>query len=93
MKHTPGPWKVETYHDSMFKIVRDLDAGMVPERRLEADARLIAAAPDLLEACIKLLKWHQYARDNGAFTMAGGDIYIDPEIARKAIAKATGSAE
>lgn len=53
-KHTPGPWIVETYHNGLFKIIKELDktkslSGQV-WTRIEADAQLIAAAPEMLEA-------------------------------------------
>jgi len=53
-KHTPGPWIVETYHNGLFKIIKELDktkslSGQV-WTRLEADAQLISAAPEMLEA-------------------------------------------
>tara|TARA_R100001086_G_scaffold248358_1_gene185101 strand:- start:3414 stop:3695 length:282 start_codon:yes stop_codon:yes gene_type:complete len=50
-KHTPGPWKIETYHGCLFKIERDGELDEYPERRTEADARLIAAAPEMLREC------------------------------------------
>ena len=53
-KHTPGPWKVE--HNTAWN--RDVDIRGCDGRQIafacslnEADAKLIAAAPDLLEAC------------------------------------------
>ncbi len=57
MKHTPGPWypidfagyqviKTEPYYDSGIDIL-NLDECDVAN----ANARVIAAAPDLLEAC------------------------------------------
>jgi hypothetical protein len=60
--HTPGPWAVihSTVHPGMvevfgpriqvrgFTVATDIDAGTAD--RIEADARLIAAAPDLLAA-------------------------------------------
>ncbi len=50
-KHTPGPWVWEASAgmivDAEGRIVIDVDPGMSCE---EADARLIAAAPDLLAA-------------------------------------------
>lgn len=49
-KHTPGPWKVETYHGPMFKIIRDRNKDELPQYSTDADARLIAAAPEMLEA-------------------------------------------
>lgn len=88
-KHTPGPWTVETYHGSMFKICKpDFKIGNEVTHRLEADRRLIAAAPELLEALcavrelmlehkVPVLEWNK-----DAFALM-----------RNAIAKATGGAE
>lgn len=78
-KHTPGPWKVETYFGPMFKIIRDIKSGETPEYRTEADARLIESAPDLLAALKQCLE-----DDAGDLT---------PEtvhLAMQAIAKAEG---
>ena len=85
-KHTPGPWIVS---GSEMSDVRDQDNYMVacafhvrynyrdrPVREAAANARLIAAAPDLLYALKEFLR------------NPGGD-YTE-EIAREAIAKATG---
>ncbi len=78
MSHTPGPW---SYHDASIEpqilgvngetVVYELNTN-------EHDARLIAAAPELLEALEAALK--------------AGIIDIDgePERARAAIAKARG---
>jgi hypothetical protein len=62
-KHTPGPWQVFTTKDgTRFIGIGDADGVGVTDPRFglwrggqerEANARLIAAAPDLLEA----LKW------------------------------------
>lgn len=56
MSHTPGPWEAlppETSH-AHYRVVRHRTAG-INEHRIalsccKADARLIAAAPELLEA-------------------------------------------
>lgn len=64
-KHTPGPWYVAP---SLNEIVNadhgflryDIRADCLLIGALyenEADARLIAAAPDLLEKCIKVSSW------------------------------------
>lgn len=46
---TPGPWHVDTYCGK--RAVLDGDSGVIAERvPNEADARLIAAAPELLAA-------------------------------------------
>jgi hypothetical protein len=56
-KHTPGPWIVDTA-DSVRVLANDTRAtivanvtGAVSNPTAIADARLIAAAPDLLAAC------------------------------------------
>ena len=64
-KHTPGPWKVRTAYDNgepagLFVHAGVLDvcslcAGDGPEE--EADARLIATAPELLEAAKDVVDW------------------------------------
>jgi len=56
MTHTPGPWTVQA--DSVYPgVIRDANRTSVAEAHyqetpgtMEANARLIAAAPDLLEA-------------------------------------------
>ena len=84
-KHTPGPWMVdgteirgEAQHASQR--ICDMAPGFSDE-----DARLIAAAPDLLEALQALTKL--YDTDEGCRAL--------PEYlaARAAIAKATGGTE
>jgi len=53
-KHTPGPWKVS--HESNGTFIRGAHGGLVAsleagyQAMRDADARLISAAPDLLEA-------------------------------------------
>lgn len=54
------------------------------EEANEANARLIAAAPDLLAALVAI---RNYARDSRTGRMMSGEGYA---IAEKAIAKATG---
>lgn len=51
-KHTPGPWNVTVnYEDEAFSIDDSLGFPIAIALKIEANARLIAAAPDLLEAC------------------------------------------
>lgn len=63
-KHTPGPWIVIA-RDSSVKVQRDnhnpicdleADHFSAKDERTLADAHLIAAAPDLLEACHLLFR-------------------------------------
>lgn len=67
--HTPGPWKVS---ECRFGITVDsLDLGVICEMEAvgahaRADARLIAAAPDLLKAIKWVLEIRQQERDGHA---------------------------
>ena len=95
MNHTPGPWKFEHFSHGYYMISQD-DAA--PERewgylaqvrdhsasssRTLANARLIAAAPELLNAVIAAVDW----------TGMDGDGISDPVLAQlqAAIVAATG---
>lgn len=48
--HTPGPLHVE-FVDEAWEVVTESGTGIASVWDKEADARLIAAAPDLLAAC------------------------------------------
>lgn len=91
-KHTPGPWKIIRGDDELFissasrkgKVeIATIDTGYIRSFAAEqrANARLIAAAPDLLEnlqGCMEALASHV-------------PDCIEVKAARDAIAKATGS--
>ena len=89
-KHTPGPWNFQPcdeYADS-FEVLCEEDYyvatthdGVRGDSNADANARLIAAAPDLLEALIELA-------DTGA--EAWGEDRPCVRWAYAAIAKATG---
>ncbi len=80
-KHTPGPWELHTSPYLKFATVVIADvAHEIRSELSEHDARLIAAAPDLLEALQEMLLQHGVRRGNGASALA-----------RAAIAKATGA--
>jgi hypothetical protein len=61
MKHTPGPWKVKELSKRDIAVTSDTYYAPIPhicklyciknQEEMEANASLIAAAPDLLEAC------------------------------------------
>jgi len=75
-KHTPGPWEYgvipEQYQTYCFG-ARGLLFGRVvgsPARDAEADARLIASAPDLLAACkmaVAAVLYAQTVDQSGSF--------------------------
>lgn len=90
-KHTPGPWAVKSgsvwtkhscYEDAtQFARIAYMDRDCPHTRPTERDAnaRLIAAAPELLEALEKIATWPD------------GFTFIDAiELASAAIAKAKG---
>ena len=85
-KHTPGPWTIDGknikhYTDNGFtKVARVGD--YMAARNDEANARLIAAAPELLEAAIAYVQ----ADKDGNNTRSR----IAMKQLRAAIAKATG---
>ena len=92
--HTEGPWSVaETRHnyDTVIRgpkgepIALALIAGYTKQEGT-ANATLLAAAPDLLEA-LKVM-----VRDYGAAHAACGDLEMSPALlqAQRAIARATG---
>jgi len=74
-KHTPGPWKVEKSSDGELWIEgygkdkclwgvlegpwKEIQDHVMPFTEREANAQLIAAAPDLLEELIRLRDWLQ----------------------------------
>jgi hypothetical protein len=89
LNHTPGPWILERdrakslsiYGDTTFigEVYHEVDE---PSPEENANARLIAAAPDLLDACRMALS-----------CMAPDDNDITARALRAAIAKATGGAQ
>lgn len=68
-KYTPGPWRVECGASYAYRVVASTKSrksvkavcqvgGFFREDR-EANAQLISAAPDLLEACKAVVSHHQ----------------------------------
>ena len=69
-KHTPGPWKAESaagQHDTAGWMVLGRSRLVASVSNLwedaEANARLIAAAPELLEALKNIVDWFDVKRD------------------------------
>ena len=91
-KHTPGPWEIKRHFDPGYKFISaPTHSGlaqvvwcMEDEERspsCEANAYLIAAAPELLEALEMMLEMSEM----GGFGKAAAE-----DVARAAIAKAKG---
>lgn len=89
-KHTPGPWEISPVrtHDGNSMVVGGMDRafGLVAECVVDEDARLIAAAPEMLDA---LLQAQIYIEADEA---VHGRQFGDGNAIRAAIAKATGAA-
>ena len=88
-KHTPGPWTAVIEKDDghvvdTYVVDADEDVVVTPSAKLsEADARLIAAAPEMREVLIDILGWISRNETVGMPTLLR-------EKARAAIAKAEG---
>lgn len=101
LKHTPGPWKLGKKTNSINEIqtesgwsianVKRRSSGPrgLPEQldRDEANARLISAAPELLEALLRARHRLNKLEEIGAKSES------TLELVERAIAKATGGAE
>ena len=105
-KHTPGPWYVADggdvvaagtvvailvdTHGSQLRSAEVLSVRGIDSDTRAANARLIAAGPDLLVACVKMRK---YLREIIEVTTSPGTLEtlrIELGIIDSAIAKATG---
>jgi len=90
-KHTPGPWRAEmngfcrmAVIDKKYRyLTYKAGSDRMSDEELEANANLIAAAPDLLEALKRMFSTIEDSHIPGA---PGSPI----EMARAAIDKATG---
>ena len=94
-KHTPGQWKAQPagYPTRQWDIVTDNGRRTVAETICdhEQNARLIAAAPELLEVVLGIVEWWQEGNAHlspDALLLAGDDTI--KEAASRAASKATG---
>jgi hypothetical protein len=99
MSHTPGPWVVSDDVEGLYvssrqsyKYVCDIEVSnpayagaesVISKAEAQANARLIAAAPDLLEALQNLVVWVEH--------LPGGRSAWEYVNALAAIAKAKGA--
>lgn len=102
-KHTPGPWVVRggfsIYASDRKTPVADACLNNSVAANDEANARLIAAAPELLDACLAMIAWDDaekgarpYEEDNGKGWRERLELCAASfEKARSAVAKAEGA--
>jgi hypothetical protein len=79
--HTQGPWEYKRTSGFDYGSVEYWLPGICTNVKTEANARLIAAAPDLLEALNELIGWQPTAPHEAI------------QAAKAAITKATGGKE
>lgn len=87
-KHTPGPWNIIWEKQDKDWVIEKTDGSMEPicwVRESQANAKLIAAAPDLLRALELIVNSDMAQREEDE-----GEISTELSHARAAIAKATG---
>ena len=95
--HTPGPWvRAEKGHGNYFHVGQVVDSDHMTiavahgkNAETEANARLIAAAPELLEA-LEGIRWKSDDKDSMEF--AARITYVQMDAIRATIAKARGEA-
>ncbi len=94
-QHTPGPWWAEGAtvkawsHGKSFKITRADGLRHTPEGNAN-NARLIAAAPDLLAELIEVVRWYEACLGEDPSFPQEAEVF---KRAREAIAKVTGGAK
>ena len=94
-KHTPGPWKLSVdgcnAENNRANVIEGADGSLIVYGNAnDSDARLIAAAPELLEALIGLLS---DIEEYQSINLLGGSSNHWQITAHAAIAKATGGME
>lgn len=107
-KHTPGPWWValgsafggrcysgisSKNHDFLAEVVVQMEDDDKWAEQLQANARLISAAPELLQALQSMLQWMPVYPAGADGIVGGREAHAEAiKAARAAIAKATGKA-
>lgn len=96
-KHTPGPWNIGTkngarvWSENGETLIADADVSESLRKEIKkANARLIAAAPELLEMLCTALPFIEDAELDPAYK--AGHVAAISEQIRALIAKATGDA-
>ena len=96
MSYTPGPWVIErdkSYVIEIGPLCAKEYAGAAWVEVPEADARLISAAPDLLEAAKLVLAWYEAENNHEGTTFweRAEMCRVSEAALRAAIAKAEGA--
>jgi len=94
MQHTPGPWTIDEtvgVNSKPVYLIEDASGDSIAQTRDRTIARLIAAAPELLESLQRLLEERYVCGESDEFDASGNWTCNSPAsvAARAAIAKAT----
>jgi len=96
-RHTPAPWTVDGLVTKDLDVISPdgriamIDCDDIDAETLEANARLIAASPDLLDACRCALADLEGLAEAECFSL-GDPAHLTIKELRAAIIKATGEA-
>lgn len=95
-QHTPGPWGLTDEGDiagpnGRVAVLNTLQVADCTQDEWEANARLIAEAPAILEALIEALPYVECAEDDDCYKP--GAVRAVAKRMRAAIARATGRAD
>lgn len=85
--HSPAPWRVGDAGTAVFAAKNGHVPKYIASDLTRADARLIAAAPDLLKVCVMLCQLDEAATKRLEYTQWGKDTLL---AAHSAIAKVNG---
>ena len=89
MAHTPGPWTAYCASDDGDNYIGATGDRIVAQNASEDDARLIAAAPDLLAALKEAAKYVEYRRRAHKDVQSGDGMPVETSW-KEIIAKAEG---
>ncbi len=98
MKHTKGKWKIKTHKIGNYNIYTDeCDSDGIADcwhinknaDEVKANAKLIAAAPDMLKALEESLRMNTMSKELGYVTIEIVEWLKITSLAQKAIKKAT----
>lgn len=101
MTHTPGPWKATPYDDASqpYEVSSETGyffatiGGGLSDGEAAANARLVAAAPDLLAACERMVAVVREWANEGFVVIAEDDPDLVQALAAIAKARGTQNAE
>ena len=95
-KHTPGPWRIDriiafapTIMANGRRVAKVFHKDGIEDEQVLANAKLIAASPDLLEACTDLVQWFYDIGLDDDHSKEDGGLPDELIQARAAIQKAT----